>query len=249
MPWIDCQKIADRINHYTADLVRKFNMRPYGGVGLNVITNPSDASSESYLKSILAAAKVVNIEVLKCDKIEDCSPTKSTITLQPGLKTKISYRQDAEGNDSDDDLTHISCTARACVEIIKSVTEIEHKDVVIIGYGKNVGKPLSYLLMREHAGSVTTTHKYTEDLKHYTRIFGEIVISAVGKEKLVTQEMISPDTVIIDVGINTSDKGIVGDVDPAVAEKAFLTPVPGGVGPVTTALMLRNVVMFSLLAY
>ncbi len=247
MPWIDCQKITSALNNQTVDIVSKYNKKlnpfnqrqPIDPVCLAIITNPSDPPSESYLKTITSTAEHIGIEVVD---LMNCGRSVHGVLDLRTTPSKTPRHQNVDGNDFDDDVNHVSCTARACIEIIKSITEIVHKDVVIIGYGKKVGKPLSYLLMREHAGSVTLTHRYTEDLRYHTRR-GEIVISAAGKEKLIEKHMIRPDAVVIDVGISKSDGGIVGDVDPAVAEKAHLTPVPGGVGPVTTALMLHNVAL------
>jgi methylenetetrahydrofolate dehydrogenase (NADP+)/methenyltetrahydrofolate cyclohydrolase len=104
-----------------------------------------------------------------------------------------------------------------------------------------VGKPAAHLLLDRNA-TVTICHSRTSDLAAITRQ-ADVLVAAVGRPGLITPEHVAPGTVVIDVGTNpTADGGLVGDVDPAVVEKAALTPVPGGVGPVTTALLLEHTV-------
>jgi methylenetetrahydrofolate dehydrogenase (NADP+)/methenyltetrahydrofolate cyclohydrolase len=140
----------------------------------------------------------------------------------------------------------LPATARASVEILKrSGIEIAGKRVVVIGRSNVVGKPAALLLMREH-GTVTVLHSKSRDLARHTRD-AEIIVVAAGKPGLVTGEMLSPGVVVVDVGINVVDDGdggekIVGDVDfaSASAVAAAITPVPGGVGPLTNALLLSH---------
>ncbi len=126
---------------------------------------------------------------------------------------------------------------------------LDHHDValagrhaVVVGRSTVVGKPVAHLLLDRHA-TVTICHSRTSDLPAITRQ-ADVLVAAVGRPGLITPEHVAPGTVVIDVGTNpTADGGLVGDVDPAVAEKAAgLTPVPGGVGPVTTALLLQHTV-------
>jgi methylenetetrahydrofolate dehydrogenase (NADP+) / methenyltetrahydrofolate cyclohydrolase len=116
------------------------------------------------------------------------------------------------------------------------------RHAVVVGRSTVVGKPAAHLLLDRHA-TVTICHSRTSDLAAITRQ-ADVLVAAVGRPGLITPAHVAPGTVVIDVGTNpTSDGGLVGDVDPAVAEKAAgLTPVPGGVGPVTTALLLRHTV-------
>ncbi len=116
------------------------------------------------------------------------------------------------------------------------------RHAVVVGRSTVVGKPAAHLLLDRNA-TVTICHSRTSDLPAITRQ-ADVLVAAVGRPGLITPEHVAPGTVVIDVGTNpTSDGGLVGDVDPAVAEKAAgLTPVPGGVGPVTTALLLRHTV-------
>lgn len=114
-------------------------------------------------------------------------------------------------------------------------------EAVVIGRSAIVGKPVAHLLLQRHA-TVTICHSRTRDLAaHVGR--ADVVVAAVGVPHLVTAEMVKEGAAVIDVGITRTDAGLVGDVDPAVgARAAFLTPVPGGVGPMTIAMLLRSTV-------
>ena len=111
----------------------------------------------------------------------------------------------------------------------------------MIGRGATVGRPLALMLAaRSINATVTTVHSKTRNIAAHTKR-AEIVISAVGSPNLLTPEMISPGAVIVDVGLTRTDAGLVGDVAPGVSEVAgWITPVPGGVGPMTRAMLLRN---------
>ncbi|MGH3135691.1 MAG: bifunctional methylenetetrahydrofolate dehydrogenase/methenyltetrahydrofolate cyclohydrolase FolD [Gaiellaceae bacterium] len=118
--------------------------------------------------------------------------------------------------------------------------ELKGKDAVVIGRSEIVGKPMAMMLLAEHA-TVTICHSRTIDLAAHTRR-ADVLVAAVGRAGLVTAEMVKPGAVVIDVAMNRTDAGkLVGDVDPAVFEVAgLMTPVPGGVGPMTIAMLLRN---------
>jgi methylenetetrahydrofolate dehydrogenase (NADP+)/methenyltetrahydrofolate cyclohydrolase len=118
--------------------------------------------------------------------------------------------------------------------------ELKGKEAVVIGRSEIVGKPMAMLLLAEHA-TVTICHSRTADLAEHTRR-GDILVAAVGRAGLVTPDMVKPGATVIDVGVNRNADGkLVGDVDPAVFDVAgLMTPVPGGVGPMTIAMLLRN---------
>ena len=118
--------------------------------------------------------------------------------------------------------------------------ELQGKEAVVIGRSEIVGKPMAMLLLAQHA-TVTICHSRTVDVAAHTRR-ADILIAAVGRPGLVTPEMVKPGATVIDVGVNRTDDGkLVGDVDPACFEVAgLMTPVPGGVGPMTIAMLLRN---------
>lgn len=112
---------------------------------------------------------------------------------------------------------------------------------VVVGRSTLVGKPLSMLLLQANA-TVTICHSRTQDLARHTRD-ADILVAAAGSPRLVTVDMVKQGAAVIDVGITRTPEGLMGDVDPAVADvAAFLTPVPGGVGPMTIAALLRNAV-------
>jgi methylenetetrahydrofolate dehydrogenase (NADP+)/methenyltetrahydrofolate cyclohydrolase len=119
-------------------------------------------------------------------------------------------------------------------------------DVTVIGRGITVGRTLGLMLTRRSENAtVTLCHTGTKDLAAHTRA-ADIVISAAGRPRLLTAGMIRPGAVVVDVGITRTDAGLVGDVDPGVAEVAgWLAPVPGGVGPMTRAMLLAKVVTFA----
>lgn len=126
----------------------------------------------------------------------------------------------------------------------RSSIEVAGKHVVIMGRSALVGKPMAALLMQNAPGAnatVTVVHSFSKNLKELTSV-ADILIAAMGKPKFVTAEMVKKNSVVIDVGINKVNNHIVGDVDfEKVKEKcAFITPVPGGVGPMTIAMLLSN---------
>ncbi|HEU0247972.1 MAG TPA: bifunctional 5,10-methylenetetrahydrofolate dehydrogenase/5,10-methenyltetrahydrofolate cyclohydrolase [Gaiellaceae bacterium] len=117
--------------------------------------------------------------------------------------------------------------------------ELKGKEAVVVGRSEIVGKPMAMLLLAEHA-TVTICHSRTVDLAAHT-FRADILVAAVGRPGFVTPEMVKPGATVIDVGVTRTEAGLVGDVDPAVFEVAgLMTPVPGGVGPMTIAMLLRN---------
>jgi methylenetetrahydrofolate dehydrogenase (NADP+)/methenyltetrahydrofolate cyclohydrolase len=135
-------------------------------------------------------------------------------------------------------------TPQSCVEImLRSGVELKGKHAVIVGRGETVGKPLVFLLLK-HNPTITICHSRTPDLGYHTRQ-ADIVIAAVGKANMIKADMIKPGAVVVDAGINEVEGGITGDVDfEAVKEVAgAITPVPGGVGSLTTAILFKNVLL------
>lgn len=139
----------------------------------------------------------------------------------------------------------LPCTPAGIMEILKSENvEIKGKHCVVVGRSNIVGKPLSLMLLNNDA-TVTICHSKTENLKEACKN-ADILISAVGKKNLITADMVKKDAVVIDVGINRNEFGkICGDVDFENIKKvaSYITPVPGGVGPVTVAMLMKNVVL------
>ncbi|MBA3565732.1 MAG: bifunctional methylenetetrahydrofolate dehydrogenase/methenyltetrahydrofolate cyclohydrolase FolD [Actinobacteria bacterium] len=117
--------------------------------------------------------------------------------------------------------------------------DLKGMEAVVIGRSEIVGKPVAMMLLAEHA-TVTICHSRTVDLEQHTRR-ADILVAAVGRPGLVTRDMVKPGAVVIDVAVNRTEQGLVGDVEKDVAEVAgFLTPVPGSIGPMTIAMLLRN---------
>lgn len=138
----------------------------------------------------------------------------------------------------------ISCTPAGIIELLKrSHIDIQGKNCVVVGRSNIVGKPVSLLLLREN-GTVTICHSKTQDLASVTRQ-ADILIAAVGVPKFIKGSMVKDGVVIIDVGINRDENGkLCGDVDfeECIDKASYITPVPGGVGPMTIAMLMKNCV-------
>lgn len=136
------------------------------------------------------------------------------------------------------------CTPAGCMKMLESINyDIKGKNAVIVGRSNIVGKPMAMMLLEKHA-TVTICHSSTRDLKHFTQN-ADILVSAVGQVNLITADMVKPGAVVIDVGMNRNPAGkLCGDVDfEGVREVAgWLTPVPGGVGPMTITMLLANTI-------
>ena len=138
----------------------------------------------------------------------------------------------------------LPCTPRGIVELINHYKiPLAGAEVVVIGRGLTVGRPLGLLLTRKaENATVTLTHTGTKDLASHTRR-ADIVIAAIGQAHFLKGDMVKAGSTVLDVGISRTDAGLVGDVDPSVMKvAAFVAPMPGGVGPMTRAMLLTNVV-------
>lgn len=138
----------------------------------------------------------------------------------------------------------LPCTPAGVIQLLKrSNIDIEGKECVVIGRSNIVGKPMAMLLLREN-GTVTITHSRTKDLKEITKR-ADILIAAIGKPKFVTAEYVKEGAVVVDVGIHRNENNkLCGDVDfdDVVGKVSAITPVPGGVGPMTIAMLMNNCV-------
>lgn len=136
----------------------------------------------------------------------------------------------------------LPCTPTGCIELIKSTgVEIKGKEAVIVGRSNIVGKPMAMLLMQENA-TITVCHSKTKNLNEITKR-ADILVAAIGRAKMIKADMVKEGVIVIDVGMNKDENGkLCGDVDfDSVKEKAsFITPVPGGVGPMTRAMLMKN---------
>ena len=165
------------------------------------------------------------------------APEKDVDGFNPVNVGKLCLNQD----------TFVSCTPYGIMKMFEKYNiNLEGKNVVIIGRSNIVGKPLIQCCLNKNA-TVTVCHSKTKDLKEYTKR-ADILIVAIGKSKFVTEDMVKQGVVVIDVGINRGEDGkLTGDVDfENVSKKAsFITPVPGGVGPMTIAMLMNNVIKAS----
>ncbi len=133
------------------------------------------------------------------------------------------------------------CTPKGILYLLKEYgINPEGKQAVVLGRSNIVGKPVAHLLLAQNA-TVTLCHSRTQDIAHHTRE-ADIVVAALGKPRFLTAEMIKEGAVIVDVGINRLEEGLVGDVDfeNLLPKASWITPVPGGVGPMTIAMLLLN---------
>lgn len=178
------------------------------------------------------------------------SPIPKELDIREAFNT-IDYKKDVDGFNpinvgklSIGEDSFISCTPYGIVKMLEDYKiPIEGKKAVIIGRSNIVGKPLIQCLLNKNA-TVTVCHSKTENLKEITKD-ADILIAAIGKPKFITEDMVKEGATVIDVGINRNENGkLVGDVDfDNVSKKvAYITPVPGGVGPMTVAMLMYNVV-------
>ncbi len=143
--------------------------------------------------------------------------------------------------------TTVACTPFGVLKMLQSENiELSGKNAVVIGRSNIVGKPMALLLLKENC-TVTVCHSKTENLKEVCKN-ADILVAAIGKPKFITADMVKKGAVVIDVGINRTENGLVGDVDfDTVKDIAqYLTPVPGGVGPMTIAMLLENTYLCAL---
>lgn len=136
---------------------------------------------------------------------------------------------------------HVPCTPSGIIELIKSTGQsISGKVAVVVGRSNIVGKPVASLLLNESA-TVITAHSKTANLPEITKL-ADILVVAVGRDRIINGDMVKAGAIVIDVGINRTENGLFGDVDTndVIRKASFITPVPGGVGPMTIAMLLRN---------
>ena len=270
---IDGKKIAtelrEELKKEVLELKTKHNTVP----GLAVILVGEDSASKIYVKNKEKFAKEVgmNSEALRypadleekmlLNKIKELNKNDkvSGILVQLPLPKHIDKRKVIEAIDHRKDVdgfhpinvgnlssgydSNIPCTPLGCIKLITKVEKnLSGKHAVVIGRSNLNGKPMTQLLLKENC-TVTITHSKTKDLKSEC-LRADIIIAAVGIPKLVKKDWVKNEAIVIDVGINKTDEGIVGDVDfDQVSQVAkAITPVPGGVGPMTIACLLSNTV-------
>jgi len=216
-------------------------------VGINSIR--VDLPATATQADVLSAIKELNAA-------KECTGYIVQLPLPKGINTQVIL--EAIDPDKDADGLHplnlgrlvagydapLPCTPRGIVELISHYKiPLAGAEVVVIGRGLTVGRPLGLLLTRKQENAtVTLTHTGTKDLRAHTKR-ADIVIAAIGQAHFLKAEMIKPGAVVLDVGISRTEAGLLGDIDPGVMSVAsFVAPMPGGVGPMTRAMLLMNVV-------
>lgn len=161
------------------------------------------------------------------------------------LKDVDAFHANSVGKIMIGDYDFVPCTPAGCMDLIHSTgVLVEGKNCVVVGRSNIVGKPMAMLLLHE-SGTVTICHSKTQDLASVCRQ-ADILVAAVGKPNMITGDMIKPGAVVIDVGMNRLENGkLCGDVEfgTACEVAGYITPVPGGVGPMTIATLMKNTVM------
>ena len=270
---IDGKKVAAELRvelkQEVSELKAKYNKVP----GLTVILIGDMAPSQIYVRMKEKAANEVGLksEVIRypgtveettvLDKVEELNKDESVsgILVQLPLPKHINKQKVIEsilpskdvdgfhpmnvGNLSSGYESSVPCTPLGCYLLIKKIEpNLSGKKAVVVGRSNLNGKPMTQLLLKENC-TVTITHSKTKDLKAEC-LEADIIIAAVGMPELVKGDWGKKDAIVIDVGINKTDKGIVGDVafDEVSKVAKALTPVPGGVGPMTIACLLKNTI-------
>ena len=241
-------------------------------VGLAVIIIGQDPASKVYVKNKINACKETNIQsflyeldanisqdyVLNLiDTLNKDDNVNGILVQLPIPKhldkeeilSRISVAKDVDGFSAEQagkmflgEEALVSCTPQGIIELLKAYNvEIEGKNAVVVGRSNIVGKPVATLLLQENA-TVTVCHSKTKNLSQFTSN-ADILVTAIGKAKFITKEMVKNGAVIVDAGINRDENGkLCGDVDfDDVFDKcSLITPVPGGVGPMTVTMLLKN---------
>ena len=262
-------ELREELKQEVSELKAKYNKVP----GLTVILIGDLAPSQIYVRNKEKSAVEVGLksDVIRysdsaeektiLDKINDLNKdeTVSGILVQLPLPKHIDKQKVIEtispskdvdgfhpmnvGNLSSGYESSVPCTPLGCYLLIKKIEpNLSGKKAVIVGRSNLNGKPMTQLLLKENC-TVTITHSKTKDLKAEC-LEGDIIIAAVGMPELIKGDWVKKDAIVIDVGINKTDKGIVGDVafDEVSKVAKALTPVPGGVGPMTIACLLKNTI-------
>ena len=265
----EAAKLRENLKQEVLSLREKYKKVP----GLTVILIGDMVPSQIYVRNKEKSAKEVGLksEVIKypesieektvLDKIDELNKDESVsgILVQLPLPKHIDKQKVIEkilpskdvdgfhpinvGNLSSGYDSSIPCTPLGCYLLIKKIeSNLNGKKAVIVGRSNLNGKPMAQLLLKENC-TVTITHSKTKDLKDEC-LKGDIIVAAVGIPELVKGDWVKKDAIVIDVGINKTEKGLVGDVafDEVSKVAKALTPVPGGVGPMTIACLLKNTI-------
>ncbi|MDD1451942.1 bifunctional methylenetetrahydrofolate dehydrogenase/methenyltetrahydrofolate cyclohydrolase FolD [Sphingomonas sp. H160509] len=268
---IDGKAFAAGLRARIADGVTAFRAQAGRAPGLAVVLVGEDPASNVYVRSKGKATREAGMESIEHRLPADvpaedllalvatlnADPTIDGILVQLPLPKHIDEQAVISAIDPDKDVDgfhpinagrlatglpgFVPCTPFGCVMLLKSVLPtLSGLEAVVVGRSNIVGKPMAQLLLRESC-TVTVVHSRTKDVPAHIRR-ADIVVAAVGIPQMIKGDWLKPGATVIDVGINRTDAGLVGDVDfaSAVEVAGAITPVPGGVGPMTIACLLRN---------
>ena len=268
---IDGKAFAAGLRARIADGVTAFRAQAGRAPGLAVVLVGEDPASNVYVRSKGKATREAGMESIEHRLLADvpaedlltlvatlnADPTIDGILVQLPLPKHIDEQTVIAAIDPDKDIDgfhpinagrlatglpgFVPCTPLGCVMLLKSVLpSLSGLEAVVVGRSNIVGKPMAQLLLRESC-TVTVVHSRTQDVPAHIRR-ADIVVAAVGIPQMIKGDWLKPGATVIDVGINRTDAGLVGDVDFATAVEVAgaITPVPGGVGPMTIACLLRN---------
>lgn len=259
---LDGKLVATKIKQELKEYVQENNL----DVKLTIFQMGDNPASNIYIRNKQKACEEVGIEseLVKCDTLGELKIESSVCFYPNMIQLPLPVKCDEQevidhifhGFDADclttrnlgklfvGDDSLAPCTAQGIIDLLEYYgIEIEGKHAVVVGRSNIVGKPVAHLLLNRNA-TVTVCHSRTKDLKKYTKD-ADILIVAIGKSKFITGDMVKEGAVVVDVGINRDENGkVCGDVDFASVEPkaGWITPVPGGVGPMTVAELVKNAV-------
>lgn len=214
------------------------------GIYSEEVCLPNDVSEEKLLEIIAGLNKRDDIHGILCQlPLPSHIDEKKVILAIDPFKDVDAFHPVNTGKIMTGNYVFLPCTPAGVMELIKRAgINAEGKDCVVIGRSNIVGKPQAMLLLHSNA-TVTICHSKTRNLKEKVKN-ADIVVAAVGRPKLVTADMVKEGAVVIDVGMNRTEEGLCGDVDFDSVSKiaGAITPVPGGVGPMTRAMLMKNTV-------
>jgi methylenetetrahydrofolate dehydrogenase (NADP+)/methenyltetrahydrofolate cyclohydrolase len=264
---MDGKALAERIRSQVAEEVRALD-----GVGLATVLAGEDAASEIYIRrkheaaeaagfrsnDVRLPATITEAELLEVVAGLNADDSIDALLVQLPLPGGIDEERIIRAVDPDKDVDGfhplnagelllgrprlVPATARGVMALLSEYRiELDGTRATIVGRSEIVGKPVAQLLEQANA-TVTICHSHTRELERHT-LDAEVLVVAAGRPAMISPDMVAERAVVVDVGINRTDAGLIGDVDPGVADvAAYMTPVPGGVGPMTIACLLENAV-------
>ena len=268
---IDGKAVAQAVRQEVARDVAAYTATTGRVPGLATVLVGEDPASEVYVRNKVAACREAGMESfhepMPVDSTQEqveamvdrlnADDRVDGILVQSPLPKGLDFKRVLERIDPAKDVdgfhplnvgrlvagrpTLVACTPAGVMELLRRAeTPLEGAEAVVVGRSDIVGKPVALLLLHESA-TVTVCHSRTRDLPAVTRR-ADILVAAVGRPRMITGDMVKPGATVIDVGINRTDDGLVGDVDfePVAKVAGAITPVPGGVGPMTIAMLMRN---------